>query len=73
MNLWVAGSHWVCGFKDRLPKTDDTGGRDVLGNPTGRCLLHAGGPGPMPCKEHPARLSELPPVLEALSLGTLGT
>ena len=36
----------------------------------GASFIHWGS-GPRPCKEHPARLSELPPALEAPCLGTL--
>lgn len=44
----------------------------MLGKLTeGASFIHWGS-GPAPCKGHTARISELPPALEALCPGTLG-
>lgn len=59
-------------FKAGLPKTDDAVGRGYAREADRRYVLHAGVSGPVPYKEHPARLSELPLALEALFLCTLG-
>lgn len=70
-NLWMAGGSWVCGIRDRFLKTAGPRDREQARESDRRCLLHPLGTWVRALARSIQQLSELPPALEALHLGTL--